>query len=273
MRKISGTYPDKKGNSITFNIDVPATWNELSAYQAANILQVLTYNKAGKFLMSVSLLTLLFDKNWQILSHLNDEQLHGLVELTNFLVETQPEAKNKFSKLKINKKECHAPAEDLNNLGFGEWCFAYQAHQYYSITRDKMYLDKLIAVLYRPMDPDHDPESVNYTGDIRQIFNENLILPREKAVADIEFRIKQAVLAWFSAALYNVMAAREHVFPKTDEETEDREPEEKNPNRTWFSVFRELLGPKWGTEDKLKHTNAMFVLDALEEQQIELKST
>lgn len=270
MQRISGYYYDKKQEQQEFDFQIASKWEELYAHQAATILEVLSYRKADKHVVGASLLALLYDKNYHILSHLDAEELHSLLPTTNFLLETRPPVKNFYPTLKLNKKVCLAPADDLSNIGFGEWCFAYQAYHYFCLSKQEIYLDKLIAVLYRPANPGMTEDNPGFTGDMRQLFNDNLIITREKAVKDIEHRFKQAVLAWFSSALFNIMQDRKNVFPVNDEPDAEQAPAPEDANRTWFTVFRELIGPKWGTEYVLKHTNALWVLDALEEQQIAL---
>jgi len=292
MRSLTGAYI-KNGKEVKYSFQVPSSWSELNGHQYAAIITVLNYTKADRFVIATSLLALLFGKeNFHVLEHmiptvspknmslLDDEDLANdyrdeLIALANFLFE-EPPAQNFLPKLKIRKVPCLAPADNLSNLSFGEWCFAFQYYTNYRITQDLSWLDKMIACLYRPADPAQDPTSVNYKGDLREVFNENLITKRAKDVAAIESRFKLAVWAWFTAAVNQVMAMRPNVFPKTPD-TVDEDQEEQaayhSDQRTWLSVFRELLGPKWGTTEQLKHTNAMFVLDAMEEQQIAYKES
>jgi hypothetical protein len=272
MRQVSGTYIGKHKKPVPFDVQIPSSWAELGREQAASVLEVLTYKNANKNVIGASLLALLFGDKWEILAYQDNEALYSLLGLTNFLLETQPEAKNNYPAIKLRRKKHIAPADDLNNLSFGEWCFAYQACHYYRLSRDPLYLDKLIAILYRPADKTNKPGTATYTGDHREVFNENLIDLRARSVADVQLRIKQSILAWFSAALYNIMQDRPHVFPQ-GKDGEEEPAAAGDENRTWFTVFRELLGPKWGTEKELRHANAIFILDALEEQQIELKNT
>lgn len=275
MRNIKGSYI-KGYHQVPYQAEIPGQWEELDAKQFAAIIQVMHYRKADRHTVLVSLLALLFGKeNWHILEGLNSKNpqenfLYELLPLTNFLTESTPPVKNFFPTLKIRKKICAAPADSLGNLSFGEWCFAFQFYQYYSLTGDPGWLDKLIAVLYRPIDPEQIPGTLNFTGDVREIFNENLIESRAKDVAHIESRFKLSVLAWFTVAVQELQKFRPNLFPEK-EQTSEHDPQEVDGpqnNRTWLSVFRELLGPKWGTTEQLKNTNAMFVLDALEEQQI-----
>lgn len=271
MRQVSGNYV-KKGKAVPFDVAIPSSWEELDKMQMASMLEVMYFARADKYVITASLLSLLFDKHWHILANLPDEELHALTPLTNFLINTQPPAKNLVPKLRINGKEVIPSADDLSNIGFGEWCFAYQAASHFRQTFDDQFLNELIAVLYRPADPLNQPDTVGYTGDRRELFNENLVRSRASRVKDIEKRIRLLVFAWFDAALFQIMRARPKVFPpKPDSEEGTEYPLDDDTGRTWFSVFRDLLGPKWGTEQNLKHTNALFILDALEEDQIELK--
>lgn len=270
MRTINGHYI-KDSKEVLFNCKVPERWHELERKQFASIIQVMNFRKADKHTIAISLVALLFGKeNFHILTGLTDDLLCALVPLTNFLVEEKPEVKNFFPELKIRKKKSLAPADDLSNITFGEWCFIFQFYQYYQIDQDVSWLNKLIAVLYRPADPEQDPDSAKFKGDLREVFNENLISKRAKDVAAIEKKYKDAVLAWFILAIHQVMDRRPNVFPASAENDPEAPAvtEQPDQSRTWMSIFRELLGPKWGTAEQLKNTNAMFVLDALEEQQI-----
>lgn len=273
MRNISGAYilNDKE---INFSLQIPSKWEELTRMQFARIIEVLSFSKADKFTISVSLLALLFDsKNWNVLRNQNDENLQALITCTNFIFDEKPPLQNFFPSLKINKKICIAPAEDLSNIGFGEWCFMHQFYVYYAITQDAIWLDKLIACIYRPKDLTQIPDDVNFNGDEREKFNENLLEKRSLSVANIEPHIKLAVLAWFSVALNQVTEIRPHVFPPApplDPENPQTQPapDQEPSSQTWMSIFRDLLGPKFGTAETLKYTNAMFVLDELEEKHI-----
>jgi len=270
MRNIAGSY-DRNGKLIQFNVDIPGSWNELDSATFSHIIQVLHFRNADPYTISVSLLALIFgSKNIHILDGLPDEDLHTLIPITNFLLEEKPPVKNFFLEINLKKKKHIAPAEDLSNLGFGEWCFVFEFYNYYHLTNDVQWLNKLIAALYRPVDPEQNEDSVNYSGDKREKFNENLIEKRAKSVAALEERIKLSILSWFSVALASVAEARPHVFPKKQEgETNQESNAEQTEMRTWLTVFRELLGPKWGNSDQLKETNAMFILDELEDRQIE----
>lgn len=282
MRKVSGSYY-RNTKKVKFSFEVPSSWTELQPYQFSRIIEVLHFRKADRFTIAVSLLALLADaKNWPILQAISEvkaendqeqsgeELLSALIPLTNFLMEEKPPLNNFFPAINLKKKKHIAPALDLSNIGFGEWCFAHQYYIYYSISQDAQWLNKLIATIYRPIDINQNPDSPSFSGDLREAFNENLIEKRSLSVASLEHHIKLGILTWFSCALNEVTETRPHVFPPAPQLEPGQElpmPEPDN-GRTWLTIFRELLGPKWGTTEQLKFTNAMFILDELEERHI-----
>lgn len=267
MKTISGNY--QKGEKIhDFSFPLPDCWEELSPSQTAAILHTLSFKKADEYTIKVSVMVLMAGhQNFYTISCLTEDDLYCLVELCNWIFTTRPPVKNSFPQLKLRRKIYHAPNDDLSNLCFGEWCFAYEFYKLYHATNNLEYLNKLIATLYR-LPNDIAKDDVNYNGDSRLPFNENLIEYIAKSVSDIDYGRKIAVLTWFTSALLPFMDARPHVFPKTEETQVEDNDEAILDNRTWLTVFRELLGPKFGTAEQLKYTNAMFVLDFLEEQHI-----
>jgi hypothetical protein len=271
MRQISGNRL-LKGQIIDYNFTIPSSWDELSYYQHAYILQVL-HHDGDKFLKTDKLLYILFEGHWDILADISADDLHGLASCTNFIFNERPSAINKFPKIKLNKKFYLAPADNLGNIGFGEWCFVYQFAKYFRETNDMIFLDKLIATLYRLPDPAQHPDDINYSGDIREIFNENLIDNRARLVADIPEKLKLGIYTWFGSALFEVMERRPHAFPPVNPNDQTDNDSDPDDGRTWLTIFRELLGPKWGTTKELKYTNAMFVLDGLEETRIEYEKS
>lgn len=269
MRRISGDYTNRKGAIIPFDVLIPSAWDELNPCQIAAVNEVLIWSKAEKSTKAAFFLAILFAQNDHILYHLPVEELFSLAELTNFLVDTKPELVPPFSSLRLGEKVCLPADPGLSIICFGEWVFAYQAYHHYCQTKDEAFLNELIVILFRPAAAT-DPEADEYSGDPRQVFNENHIPYRVKWAKELAPIVRHAVLAWFSSALLRIMADRPQLFPvKAEDELFEAPP--PDDHRTWFTVFRELIGPKWGTTADLKFTNALFVLDALEEQQLDLK--
>jgi hypothetical protein len=249
-----------KGNA---KVNIPSKWEELSPDQFATILEVLGHRNADKYTIGVSVLALLFGaKNYSLLRDMDDEELHCLMPLCNFIFDSDIPLINFYQTLKVDKKTLYAPSLDLSTINFGEWCFAYQMWEFFVKSKDLVFLDKLIAIIYRPKNKLKN--ALETTGDIRESFNENSIELRAALIAKLELKTKQAIFAWFNTAITMIMVRREKVFPKSEVQEETPETQEA-PGNTFLTIFRELLGAKWGTTEVLKSTNAMFVLDYLEE--------
>ena len=275
MHNLTGTYTIN-GLEKDFSFSIPQNWAELEPLQTAYILETLSYSKADPFTLKTSIMVLVCGpKNFQTLCNMADEDRHTIYNLIDWVFTTRPPAINKFTSLKINKKTYIAPSNTLGNLCFGEWCFAYEFYSAFHKYKSPEYLNKLIATLYRQPLAGITPDSENYNGDLRTPFNENQIDNTAKGVQGIQENIKLTILTWFTSAMLEVMEKRPHVFPKPlpkDESEETTEPNEPN-HRTWLTIFRELLGPKFGTSPELKNTPATFVLDYLEEQHISFEES
>lgn len=267
MRRINGAY-NYLGKEIIFDTEIPGEWSEMDPHQYATVVEIKTFSKADQYTIAVSMLTALFGpKNYNILLHLDNEQLLSCVGLTDFIYNTPLPVKNFFPKLNIKKKVCYAPSDTIGEVNFGEWCFAYQAWDNYRRYSNDQSLNELVAILYRPQSA--DPNSMENTGDIREPFNENTIEKHSMSAAHIDKKTKLAIYGWYTAALTEQMSYRPVAFPKTESES-DQNTLEQDP-QTIFTLFREILGPKWGTTNILRNENANFVLDGLEEMRISFK--
>lgn len=274
MHTLSGTY-NQNGLEKDYSFQMPQNWADLEPLQTAYILQTLGYSKADPYTLKMSVMVLVVGpKNFGVLTKISDEDLYTIFNIVDWVFTTRPPAINKFQNLKIHKKQYVAPSNSLGNICFGEWCFAYEFYSAFHRYNDKIFLHKLIATLYRQPLTGITENSENYNGDLRQPFNENQIEIVAKGVSSIQENIQHTILTWFTSAILDVMEKRPHVFPKppchseqSEESIDNAEPDEPN-YRTWLTIFRELLGPKFGTAEQLKHTNATFVLDYLEEQHI-----
>jgi len=271
MRLIHGSRL-KRGKIVDYKFEIASSWDELTTYQHVHVIKVLRQN-ADRFTKTACLLAILYQDHWDILSDISDDDLHGLAPLTNFIFDEKPPVTNPFPMIRSRKKEYFAPGDDLGNLVFGEFCFAYQFQKDYREFDDVKILDKLLGTIYRLKDPAQVPDSVDFRGDIREIFNENTIDHRARQFADVPFMAKLAIYTWFISALYLVMEARPKTFPLTNPQDTPLDEPDQDAGRTWLTVFRELIGPKWGTQEQLKFTNAMFVLDGLEDARIEYEKT
>lgn len=289
MRKLSGIYRTDRKKTKRYSIEIPSTWEELKPGQfgtAIYLLQVTT--QADPQWIRLSLLALLFEKHFPILSGVSAEDketlLNGMQDefgnvvfegLPEFFYTEEPPLKNFYPELKINKIKLIPAAEDLSNIGFGEWCFLDTFFEFYFRSQgDEMWLNRMIATVYRELDPDANENNVNYTGDLRQVFNENLTLVHADRIKEIPNNVKMAVFQWIAIALKQAKEGRPEVFPKPVPQLDaEGKPipitPKENPenNASWMDIYADLIGPKFGTSDQLKKTNAFFVLDYLNKEQ------
>jgi hypothetical protein len=281
MRNISGIYTTNRKKTKRYSIQIAGDWNELTPGQfgtAIYMLQVTT--KADPDWIRLSLLTLLFQKHWPVLEGVSPDDRHTLlIELTRFFYEVEPPLINFYPKIKISKTELISAALDLNNIGFGEWCFLDTYFSFYfKSSGDIKWLDRMIATVYRPRDPQANEDQVNYTGDLRQVFNENLIPKRAELVSTFTTQQKMAIFQWLAIALKQAKDIRPDAFPRVEPARDENgellpvEQSEAKEESTWMDVFNELIGPKFGTPETLKHTNAFLVLDHLNKEQKVFKS-
>lgn len=290
MKKLTGIYTANRNKKRTFSISVPSSWEELQPGQfgsAIYLLQVTT--QADPAWIKLSLLTLLFEKHWPVLNGISDQDretlLNGMHDelgnqvcegLADFFYTEEPPLYNFFPKIKTKKLDLIPAEKDLSNIGFGEWCFLDTYFNFYFRSHgDEIWLNRMIATVYRAADVNSNPDSPDYSGDLRLPFNENLIPKHADLVKDLPRNTKMAVFQWIAVALKQAKIRRPHVFPKAPERFDaDGKPLPVTPNDnpenspTWMDIYGDLIGPKFGTTDQLKKTNAMFVLDHLEKEQV-----
>jgi hypothetical protein len=106
----------------------------------------------------------------------------------------------------------YGPANRFYNVRFGEFIAADNFFRRWMATKQDEFLDKLIAVLYRPADRNEKPDSRNFHGDRRQPFNEHNINSRAKQVSRISPVVKMAVALWYNGCLHHLSVNFPHCF-------------------------------------------------------------
>lgn len=276
MRQISGVHRNQQNKRKKYAIEIPGSWEELSPEQfGAAIYMLIVTTKADPLWIRLSLLTLLFNKNYPILEGLSKLDRYTLMEeCCRFFYETEPPLQNFHPTLK-DLIPCNP---DLSNISFGEWCFLATYFNYYQEFKDQKWLIRMIATVYRPRNPQASEDNPDYTGDLRQEFNENLIVKRAETLSDLEETIQTAIFQWLCIAMQKVKEMRPEIFPIIQPaRDEDGNPiaslmQNNKDQGSWIEVFNDLIGPKFGTPEQLKKTNAMLVLDYLNKEQKTYKS-
>lgn len=94
-------------------------------------------------------------------------------------------------KLIHQKVEYAGPDDGLSNILFAEYIHAETSYQHYQKTRKQKYVDRLIAVLYRPID-------TNATGgDKRIAFNDHNLDEDASKLSGLDPALKNAIYMWY----------------------------------------------------------------------------
>ncbi len=82
--------------------------------------------------------------------------------------------KNLLPEIKHAGTVFHGPSDGLTNLCMNEYIHAETNFYKFCKTSEEKYLDKLIAIIYRPRNKKSNPDAIDYTGDLRLPFNDFL---------------------------------------------------------------------------------------------------
>lgn len=216
--------------TVTINdtkVSIPQKWNELTKDQFIYICSLFFQPgefHSKRFLLMAYLLGLKI-KNMGRLRQTGEahafifnkktifiepDDLAGLLDATNFLFKktsknNDPETYQVSSNLTVNlipsfivnNTEFHGPADMLSNITYAEYIhtetnfFRYYKHQ------APVFLDRLIAILYRPKSKSYNPKSIDYNGDIREPFNDFLTDDYAIQIKGLDPAIKSAILLFY----------------------------------------------------------------------------
>ncbi|MEO0626204.1 MAG: hypothetical protein AAFY91_04390 [Bacteroidota bacterium] len=116
-----------------------------------------------------------------------------------------------------NKKgvTLHGPADELDNLTFGELAECFTLYEAYLQDQDESYVDRLLAVLYRP----HKPKSKkniakNYGGDVRLPYlgYEATVDHRIRKMKGLPQVVRSLLLFWFGCCRKTIIDRYANIF-------------------------------------------------------------
>lgn len=100
---------------------------------------------------------------------------------------------NMFPEVRIRRKKFYGPKSALFNITFGEYRVAYDYFRTFIDEQDETALDRLCAVLYRPV------RSGKIDDDIRTDFNPNECARAATRFKRLPVEIKHIIFSWFAA--------------------------------------------------------------------------
>jgi hypothetical protein len=241
---------------------VPEIWNELTRQQLLRLMPILygRYTDANR--QQLEALWVLLGIGWALGLAITPVQYCQIKWLADFLlaesvgltVQLLP-----FVDTHWYRRRLWGPAEAFRNLRFLEFVFADSYFVAYVNSQDEQWLDRLLAVLYRPQRFPYRPNSTNYGGDRRQDFNENLIEARALQLAKLPRTEKLAILTWYRGC----RQALEQKYPLVF--TPDNERQAADNSGGWAHVLREMSGQAFGTLDETGRQHLHTVLAKMED--------
>jgi len=240
-------------------------WNELPLKVLREIIRILYSDKAKLETKKIECIGQLlglpftFFNQWEkdagpeFLMELND-----LLPVSDFLFMEVGENQfapslgltdNPLPIIKANGKKLYGPKSELENISFYEWSHADTYYLKYFETQDAYYLNKLIAVLYRPAKElnQYNKESM-YEGDQRLplLRYEETLENRIKDIDKLDQVTKWIILHFFASCRKLITDSFQNIFKQPE-----GDPGESNGNDYgWAGVILELAGDKFGDDDQ-----------------------
>lgn len=129
--------------------------------------------------------------------------------------------RNIISFFKIDGLKYYGPADKLFNITFSEFIHTETNLKRFMNSRDVVFLDKLIAILYRKQARDYDPDSKDFNGDRREPFNDHQIDARAAVISKMDHNIKIAIYLFYTGCQNWIMNQFPHVFQGTGKRSDD----------------------------------------------------
>lgn len=185
----------------------PSAWNELNRSQLLKVMDVFyaQVSEAKGFLVILKVLTNM--PWWKLFSARTPYIEAASKEASSFLMEKNDLTKNLIPYFRGK----FGPADQMRNLKGGEFCFTEIFYSRWKNEQDDQFLDKLVAVLYRPARILYN-HWINPDGDRRQEFNPNLIDRHTRAVSSWPKNVKLAIAHYYEGCRNEKILQNPKVF-------------------------------------------------------------
>lgn len=245
---------------------VPATWNELPPRLLLRLMPVLHAGGADASDLRLRLLFVLLQVNLATFLLITDVQLCQLLWLADFLVTDVRLTAQLLPMVRLpwardwRRRRWFGPLEKMRNLRFLEFIFADAYFVAYSKNPAQAeWLDKLVAVLYRPQRRRYRPRAADYGGDRREDFNPVHVGVRADTLARLPLATKLAIYTWYRGCRGQLERDFPRVFTPAHEESASNAPS------GWAHVAREMSGGAFGTLEQTEQQLVRVVLAKMED--------
>jgi len=186
------------------------------------------------------------------------ENLFRASELAGFITGTELSiTENVFPKL----KKYYAPKNVLNSFVAWEYALAESSFFSYAETNKEIFLDRLIAIIYRAKKPFYKIRrySKSFDGDIRMSFNDHLVGKRMKKISKIPYHHKWLIFRWFSYQREMILKAHPYTFNSKRDENKKKQ---TDVGSIWIDTILALS--QVGEEEKTANTKLSVILRRIE---------
>lgn len=233
-------------------VKVAGSFNELSAAQLIAV-SALMHQELPKQEMQLRLLLVLLEINksprihWILRNKVSDEGLADLLLLTDFLFEDASFSRNIIPRLRLGLfRKAYGPADNCSNLVFLEFTKAEVNYVRYLQTKEEKFLNRLVAVLYRPrkwwftrLFENLEIFGLQKSGDIRNRFNDHSLEERATRIGRLPKPLRLAIMMFYHACRMRIIQQNGNVFPEPDE-FDVKDPQDQPGS--WAHVIRTLAG-------------------------------
>lgn len=196
---------------------IPTEWNELSPQQLFSVCRIMYAQNSWNYgtMLLLKVLTGMPTAMWNCLKPSDISEflyipadLVNKTRLTKQLVPLQT-----VCDWIVTSKTFAGPADDFDNLIMSEFVFSEDYFfKYKENEQDIESLDRLCAVLFRPIKKNYDIE-LNADGDAREPFNHNKCLYNARQIIHKwDGGIKLAILTWYEHSRLNLVDQFKPVF-------------------------------------------------------------
>lgn len=218
----------------------PEKWEEFTITQFTDVApllsqEVITLDERYNIIQSLISFS---DKQIRRIKDLEGFQIDELLKLHAFVFNDIPFDKWIIKQFLFNNKEYFGPDDNFRNVSWDEFVYCDTMLMSYCKTEREDTLNKLIAIMYRVMRAKVNIESPEFTGDVREDFNENTINIRAELLNKLDDKIKLSVL-------FNLRSFRktlETQYPRVfqHQEQEEKKNKKQASNTHWGHITRQL---------------------------------
>ncbi len=172
---------------------------------------------------------------------------------------------NLIREIKVGSEKFYGPSDGLTNIIFQEYIHTETFISKFNSTGDIAFLDKFIAVLYRPQSKDYNPVYANFNGDRREPFNDFIIDTRAATVGKIDIALRHAILLFYMGCINHIQFLFKEVFTGNYGSAD----ESKNTFKNMLKLVTALTNNDVTKNEQVRKTYLYEVMISLQEMKIQ----